>query len=140
MFVYNFFSHVDPVNKKLAKPQDRSAFVGIANPHVAENIATEFGIQYSAGTQVYPLDKDAGIFSYTFNGILIPNHTYLSFASVVVDAWMHSPPHRANILSADGLELGCGTYFYRDKKFNNIPMFMATQNFQWYHKIRSKAL
>jgi uncharacterized protein YkwD len=49
---------------------------------------------------------------------------------------MHSPEHKKNILSQDALELGCGTCFFTDAKFNDMPTFMATQNFQWYEKTR----
>jgi uncharacterized protein YkwD len=49
---------------------------------------------------------------------------------------MNSPEHKKNILAPDALQLGCGTYFFQDPQFNDMPTFMATQNFQWYEKIK----
>ena len=129
----NFFNHFDPYNDLLKSPTDRLRFVGIKNPYAAENIATPFGIQYKEGSVIYPLDEGNNYFSYTPNGKAIPTHTYLSLAEYVVDLWMNSEGHRANILNLNALQLGCGTFFYREK--NNIPKFMATQNFQLYENI-----
>jgi len=105
------------------------------NPFIAENIATHFGIKYKPRTPVYRLDTEKGTFSYQPGGALIPNHTYLSFAEVIVAQWLDSPPHRANLLSQDAVQLGCGAYFFRDQSFYNMPTFVATQNFQLYEKI-----
>ena len=49
---------------------------------------------------------------------------------------MNSPAHRANILSDKGKELGCGAYLFFKKDFNDMPMFKATQNFQWFEPIQ----
>lgn len=131
----NFFSHENPHSKRRRTTEQRARLAGIANPLIAENIATHFGIQYRAGTPVYPIDRKRGTFSYDPNGPLIPPHTYLSFAEAIVAQWMDSPPHRANILSRDALQLGCGAYFYRDAGFHNMPTFKATQNLQLFKKI-----
>jgi len=132
----NFFSHTDPYDKKRATPTNRLRLAGVADPHPAENIAQEFGLQYVGGKPAYP--RGPGKFSYTPNGPLIRPHTYLSFADAVLKSWMNSSGHRANILSPNGLELGCGTRYYANGSFNNMPMFMAVQNFQWFEKIRMK--
>lgn len=134
----NFFSHNDSTNPKYATHKDRAFSAGIANPMIAENIAESFGIQYRAGANVFPVNMEKGDFSYTYNGSIIPNHTYLSFADQVIDQWMNSSGHRANILSYNALELGCGAYFYRDKKFYNMAKFTVTQNFQLYEKVKVK--
>jgi uncharacterized protein YkwD len=34
-------------------------------------------------------------------------HTYASFAARVVDDWMNSPPHRANLVNPELTSLGC---------------------------------
>lgn len=128
-----FFNHFDPYNDLLKTPSDRLRFAGIKNAYAAENIATPFAIQYMEGFTIYPLDDKNNFFSYSPGGKAIPNHTYLSLAEYVVDLWMKSEGHRANILNPNAKQLGCGIYFYRER--NNIPKFMATQNFQLYEEI-----
>jgi uncharacterized protein YkwD len=131
----NFFSHYNTIDKTHYSLEQRGILAGITNPHLAENIADSFGIQYEAGVKIYILDKQKGLFSYEYNGEAIPNHTYLSFAEALLKIWMNSPPHKANILSDKAVQLGCGAYFYIDKNFYNIARFRAVQNFQWYKKI-----
>jgi uncharacterized protein YkwD len=114
----NFFNHTDPYDRSRASKEDRGHLAGIANPHLAENIAETFGLVYAA---------------------LIPPHTYLSFADSVLDMWMHSSGHRANILSTNGLELGCGARLYANRSFYEMPMFKAVQNFQWFEKTKMKS-
>jgi uncharacterized protein YkwD len=135
MYENNFFSHYNPSVEKKKTPNDRAVLAGILNPYIAENIATSHGLKYKSGEKVFV--RGSGQFSYTMEGELIPPHTYMSLAETIVDSWMNSRGHRKNILSDDALQLGCGTYFYRDKSFNNMPTFNATQNFQLYKKIRS---
>jgi uncharacterized protein YkwD len=131
-----FFSHYNPVDKKKKTPNDRAAIAGILNPFLAENIATCHGLKYKSGTNVYI--RGDGLFSYKMDGELIPSHTYLSLAEAVVDDWMNSKGHRKNILMDSALQLGCGSDFYRDRHFNNMPSFKVTQNFQLYVKIKSR--
>lgn len=135
MFEENFFSHENPSNKKKKTPDDRAGLVGIINPYIAENIAQVFGLQYTSNSDV--AFRGPGKFSYKPDGNLIPPHTYLSFAQMVVNYWMHSSGHRRNILSKDAIQLGCGAYFYRNKSFNEMPVFNVTQNFQCFESIKS---
>ena len=135
MYEKKFFSHYNPSDRIKKTPNDRGALSGILNPYLAENIATSHGLKYKSGAKVFV--RGDGQFSYTIDGQLIQPHTYLSLAETIVDSWMNSKGHRRNILSDDALQLGCGTYFYRDRNFNNMPSFNATQNFQLYKKIRS---
>ncbi|OHD36802.1 MAG: hypothetical protein A2015_04680 [Spirochaetes bacterium GWF1_31_7] len=134
----NFFSHTNPNNISRRTPDDRGVLAGIINPYLAENIAGSFAIQYKAGSQIYIVDAQKGLFKYIDKENVIPNHTYLSFAVAVVELWMNSEGHRANILNKDAVELGCGTTFYRDTNFNNIAKFMAVQNFQFFEPVTSK--
>jgi uncharacterized protein YkwD len=131
----NFFAHINSKDRNRRDPNDRAKIAGITNPYLAENVAETPALQYKSGDQVYILDKENAVFSYEDNGTPIPEHTYLSLAEMVVDQWMNSKPHKKNIISKDGLQLGCGVYFFRDKKFYNMPTFKATQNFQWYEKV-----
>ncbi len=129
----NFFSHKNPFVPRKRTPEQRGGLAGIKNPKIAENIATGFGIVYTAGRPVY--NRGSGRFSYTPTGKILPNHTYLSLAEALVRQWMNSPGHRRNILSKNGIQLGCGVYFYRDRRFNNMLKCKATQNFQWFIRI-----
>ena len=129
----NFFSHTNPRDRKKREPNDRAKIVGILNPHLAENIAKEFGLQYESNRNVRA--PEPGKFIYPGETDSIPPHTYLSLADALLKSWMNSKGHRRNVLSDNALQLGCGTYMYHDKGFNLMPTFMATQNFQEYEAI-----
>lgn len=134
MYERKFFSHTNPYSRKKRTPNDRAAQVGISNPYLAENIAENYGLQYNSGDKVFV--RGSGKFSYRMDGELIKPHTYLSFAESLVANWMNSKGHKKNILSDKALQLGCGVYFYIDTDFNDMPAFKATQNFQWYERVR----
>ncbi len=136
MYDKKFFSHTNPYSSRKKTPNNRAALVRIANPFLAENIAESYGLQYTSGDKVYV--RGSGKFSYEMDGELIMPHTYLSFAESLVSSWMNSKGHRKNILSDKALQLGCGVFFYYDRDFNDMPAFKATQNFQWYERIRLK--
>lgn len=134
MIEHDFFNHFNPSDRKKKTPNDRAVLTGVTNPYIAENIAEEFGLEYKSGVNVYELGK--GEFSYQPEGKPIPPRTYLSLAESLVERWMGSPEHRKNILSPDALQVGCGTCFFTDPEFNDMPTFLATQNFQWYEKTK----
>jgi uncharacterized protein YkwD len=134
MVIHDFFGHENPADPKKKTPNDRASISGIMNPYIAENIAEDFGLQYISSTQVYVLGK--GEFSYEPEGKQIPPKTYLALAGSLITRWMNSPEHKKNILAPDALQMGCGTYYFTDPQFNDMPTFMATQNFQWYEKIK----
>lgn len=125
-----FFNHVNSKSKKHRTPEDRARFAGITNPSLAENIIETFVLQYTSQQPVYPGGK--GIFREKPEGNPIPPHTYLSLGETIVKLWMGSPGHKKNILSPDAVQLGCGTAFYLKEDFNDMPMVLATQNFQLY--------
>ncbi|GHU57064.1 hypothetical protein FACS189411_09520 [Bacteroidia bacterium] len=58
------------------------------------------------------------------------DYSYREFAKIVVEGWMNSPGHRANILNPDFEYLGCGCAKYEQKE-NGYSMlcFKLTQNF-----------
>lgn len=112
-----FFNHSNTRDAKKRSPSDRSALFG--GGAAGENIATTFGIQYEAGTMVSDINA-------------IPPHSYNSFAEALVDGWMHSPGHRANILDEYGIGyeyLGCGGFENVNDawhKFNAVQNFSAS--------------
>ncbi len=130
-----FLGHVDPhAAPHLRTPEQRARAAGVENAKPAENLATYFGIQYQAPEPVYRLPGQPGQFSRTRHGPPIPSHTYRSLAEEVVEYWMSSPPHRANLLSQHALQLGCGAAFFWDA--NGFPKFVLVQLYQWYEPAR----
>lgn len=96
MVNYNFYSHQSIVEGKL-ELTDRLELTGIQTANCGENICDYY--------EVVP--------------------TYSSLAFKMVDGWMHSPGHRANILNKNFTFLGCGSCYYQEKFFRA----KATQNF-----------
>jgi uncharacterized protein YkwD len=125
----NFFSHENPYDPRKWSPFQRMAAVGVVSDYRAENIATSFGIRYRSGDLVIPPQDGNAVFRdpYTFGAI--PAHTYNSLAASLVEGWMHSEKHRANILNRYLRYLGCGAFHFRDRSFYGIDSFKATQDF-----------
>ncbi len=131
----DFFSHTNPRDAARKDPEGRARLAGILNPHIAENIAISFAIRYKSGASIYP--RENGGFSYTPGGEIIPAHSAITFADAVVEQWMNSPGHRANILSPKARALGAGVYLYRDAGAMNMRKLKAVQNFQWFDPVRT---
>jgi len=128
MVAHDFFSH-ESVVKGRETMTKRLATVGIVNAVAAENIAYFPALEYEAGKPVFTPAQNGGYFSYTYKGEPLSNRTYLSAARAVVDQWMNSSLHRANILDARYTYLGVGAAYYTNKSFHDMPHFKATQNF-----------
>lgn len=125
----NFYSHTSKVSGKESL-RDRLELVGITNSTSGENLIASFGIAYKAGSPVYTPDQNLSKkFSYQKNGPPILNHTYISLAESLLEAWMNSPAHRRNILNPDFSFLGTGAYHFQDTKFHNIDKVKAVQVF-----------
>ncbi|MFN0080590.1 MAG: CAP domain-containing protein [Prosthecobacter sp.] len=97
MTLQDFFSHQNPKDATKRTPWQRMAAQGVSGGQRAENIAMR-----------------------TVNGL-----TYLAGADAIVQMWMNSPGHRANILNRNLTFLGCGAHGCRCPKFH----LHATQNF-----------
>ncbi|GJQ60460.1 MAG: CAP domain-containing protein [Candidatus Scalindua sp. AMX11] len=132
----NFFGHTNKKNKRLEEPEDRAKVAGIVNASIAENVMEGFIINYKSGDKV--VAQGPGEFSKQNSNQLLPAHTYLTLADQLLANWMNSKGHRANILSNKAVQLGCGTAFYKMQNFNDMPAVKATQNFQWFHKVKSR--
>ena len=131
---HNFFAHEDPTSSTYRTPDDRARAVGVANPRLAENIATQISLDYTSGEPVYgKIGGAKGQFSRTPDGPLIPPVSYVVLAREVVKGWMNSPGHRKNILHADAVSLGTGAAFYWE---NNFPAIYAVQNFQFFEPLQ----
>ncbi len=124
----HFFSHDSPVRGK-ESPFKRMAQEGVKTGYRAENIAYTFGIEYKAGRGVFGPKQNGGYFSYKHRGKPIKNHTYLGVAREVVQWWMTSPGHRANILNSRLSYLGAGASHFKDSEGLLMDMINFTQNF-----------
>lgn len=123
----DFFSHTGKVKGK-KKLRDRTNSVGIEGGTIAENIAISFVIDYESGKPVYKPSQNGGFFSYKYRGEPILIHTYKQLAERVLEQWMNSPGHRANILL--GLKyIGCGAALIPLKNQDQFPKLKITQNF-----------
>jgi len=133
MVAHDFYSHGDPLDPGLAEPDDRARRVGIDNPHIGENIH-DHGL-IAADGPVYPLGR--GRFAARPAGPPLPAYTYRELARAIVDEWMASRGHRANILRSDARQLGVGVRFYwRD---GGWPFVKAVEDFQVFDDVDSSS-
>lgn len=102
MFDTKKITHENRDDFSRRSPGNRAGLAGVENPYIAENC-------------LYFTDYDAP-------------YSYLKLAEKIVGMWMKSPPHKANILSEKGLEMGCGIYTQKN-------IVWGTQNFQWFEPV-----
>lgn len=132
MRLHKFFSHENPYEARYKTMDNRldamkdSSFVGFRT--YGENIA-----QYSTlnGPNQFSVVFRNGVPRFIApDGSKILNCTCKEYAYNVVDGWMHSPGHRANILNPQFEYLGCGCAGF-EKQGNSVPMlyYNLTQNF-----------
>ena len=123
-----FMGHGQPDSEKKATPWDRVQYVGLNPKFAAENVATTFGLNYESGKPFYTRVEDGKeIYSYEPDGKPIKPHTYLSFADALLESWMNSPGHRANILATEPKFLGCSQHQGKDAQ--GMPVFYSAQVF-----------
>ena len=125
----NFFSHTNPHEPNKRTFSQRLAMYGVEQGYRAENISEMFGIRYIQGSSLIPPDTTGGEIRDFETGKSIPKHTYFSFASALLDGWMASSGHRANILNSNLKYLGCGAHHYHNESFYGMDQFKAVQNF-----------
>jgi uncharacterized protein YkwD len=124
-----FFSHDNPYEPGKRSPFERMASVGVVAGCRAENIAIDFGIRYKSGNPVVPPQNGERVFRDPGTGHAISCHTYNSLAETLVEDWMRSASHRANILNRSLKYLGSGAFHFRDRAFYGMDTFKATQDF-----------
>jgi uncharacterized protein YkwD len=108
-------SHHNPFSP-LATIKDRVHAVGLDFQLVAENIALTMaldGDQTGTGVGVREVGQQSEFFDPRTGRRLEPL-TYAAFAKVVVEQWMKSPGHRANILNRELRCLGCSARWHKD--------------------------
>ena len=129
---HSFFDHENKHDNRFKTLSDRlehvkdGSFQGFMS--CAENIA-DCPVIKANESFTYTV-KDGVVHFYTMDGKEFFPYTYAEMAQSVVDAWMNSPGHRANILNPNYRYLGCGCAPYEDKKDGySITYFKLTQNF-----------
>lgn len=72
---------------------------------------------------MYPL-----VYSENLSNVTVSPKSYSELAKKIVDAWMNSTKHKANILHPELKYLACGIYNHKVNSKNQLN-FLATQNF-----------
>ncbi|MFT5684987.1 MAG: hypothetical protein ACI8RZ_005933 [Myxococcota bacterium] len=123
MVTHDFFGHTAPPSAPWPTAMDRLIAAGVPAPRTpAENIATWYAMRYQPGDGYRVLDPET--FRYRSQGHSLAPHTPDSFAEALVDYWMDSPGHRANILSTTPTRMGCAAAMYMQGRF---PMYKAVE-------------
>lgn len=123
-----FLGHENDFDPALKTPLNRIRKVGLKPRFIAENVALEFARQYRSGDTFYTRTVNGEtVFSAAPDGPPLPMHSYASFAAALLDGWMHSPDHRANILSDKPQRLGCSGAPARDS--TGLEVFYCAQVF-----------
>lgn len=129
---HKFFDHENKYDSRFKTLSDRlehvkdDSFQGFMC--FAENIA-DCPVIKANESFTYSV-RDGVVHFYTMDGKEFFPYTYSEMARSVVDSWMNSPGHRANIMNPDYCYLGCGCAPYEDKKDGySITFFKLTQNF-----------
>jgi uncharacterized protein YkwD len=122
----NYLDHIDPHDPERRTPKDRAQMAGFDFRFLAENVATQFAIQYQSGRTVYRVPTGTG-FSYRADGPPIPRHTYRTFAATVLAQWMNSPGHRENILAEEPERFGSDCRLHKEK--SGLDKFYCVQLF-----------
>jgi uncharacterized protein YkwD len=98
-----FFNHYNNKTPKLHLPDERMRMFGAQCRACGENI--------------------------DWNNIPMPSGTsYIALADKLVDAWLHSPPHKKTMLSKEYSHLGCAAVFEAKDK-NGVRYVKATQDY-----------
>lgn len=132
MRLHHFFDHENPYESRYKTLDNRldvmkdSGFDGFRT--YGENIA-----QYPTmdGPNTFTIEFRKGVpHFFASDGSEIFDCTCQRYAFIVVDGWMHSPGHRANILNPEFEYLGCGCAGF-EQYGNSISLlyFNLTQNF-----------
>lgn len=129
---HKFFDHENKFDVRFKTLRDRLEYVkddGFSGfMCFAENIA-DCPVIKANESFTYSI-KDGVVHFYTMAGKEFFPYTYSEMAKSVVDAWMNSPGHRANILNPDYMYLGCGCAPYEEKEDSySVTYFKLTQNF-----------
>ena len=123
MVQMNFFSHTNHFNKQFADVMKRVQHCKGNFNLVGENLAFHSFVKDGVIKITYPSLFRKSTSTYE---LLSPEE----YGKGVVDAWMASPGHRANILNASYSFIGVGSVLTRKNiEGHSVPYAMVTQNF-----------
>ncbi len=103
--------------------------VGITQGWRGENIAQGFALAYEEGLPFLPPSQTGEGFRYPQSETDLPWKSVEEAVRSLLDQWLASPPHRANILSEDYRFLGVAGVVVDVPEFENMPMIKAVQLF-----------
>ena len=128
MIEYDYFDHVNRIQKKWRTPKDRILYFNSSYRSLAENILENNLLEHEGEILEYRTvnNLDGTLLYLDLNGNEIKYGSYFYIAKRLVLQWMNSPPHRANILDDNMRLLGCSCAIDETK----VPvMIRCTQNF-----------
>lgn len=128
MIEYDYFDHVNRIQKKWRTPKDRILYFNSSYRSLAENILENNLLEHEGEILEFRTvnNLDGTLLYLDLNGNEIKYGSYLYIAKRLVLQWMNSPPHRANILDDNLRLLGCSCAIDETK----VPvMIRCTQNF-----------
>lgn len=136
MIRLDFYDHTNRRNPAKTTPDKRMAAQDATLMGMAENIAQFDLLDNPSHTYCFDNKPNAQGYYEFFDCKTrrkFDTHTYASFAKMVVEGWMNSPPHRANIVNARLTHLGCAAKLSKNPMVDKIaPFFRLTQNFGAY--------
>ena len=128
MIEYDYFDHVNRIQKKWRTPKDRILYFDSSYRSLAENILENNLLEHEGEILKYRtvMNSDGTLLYLDLDGNEIKYGSYFYIAKRLVLQWMNSPPHRANILDDNMRLLGCSCAIDETK----VPvMIRCTQNF-----------
>ena len=132
MINQDFYSHDNPFDATNKSLPDRIFRRTKVYHQIAENIAQHDVLMAAGNMYCYTPPKSGGDFFYFDCNTkkAIPMMTYAELARSVVNGWMNSPPHRANILDLKLKYMACAGRFSKNPyKSQRSPFARLTQNF-----------
>ncbi len=113
---------------EITNPFSRLTEQGLDPTFVAENVAYQFLLRYESNEPFYTRSEDGRtIHTDQPGGEPIEPNSRESFAKAIVEQWMNSPGHRANLLSPEPSEIGIGCALSRHA--NSLDTIYAVQKF-----------
>lgn len=133
MIERNFYSHENPYNSQKRKLANRVFSQTNEFTQLAENLAQNDIIHTKNDEFCYNEPNRRGG-DYEFidcdSGKSLQMQSYRELAQSIIDSWMESPPHKANLLNKNYKVMACsGRFSKKPFKNANSPFIRVTQNF-----------
>jgi uncharacterized protein YkwD len=135
----NFFSHTNPYSRKYRTVINRIFYEGGSwdiYSRCGENIVNDFLIRSPGNIIGFTAERRKDSLTYFYMNKNrkeqeLSNCTYRELSKQVLNTWMHSKPHKRNILDPKFNVLGCACLIDPSSlnKKTKLPMVKATQDF-----------